>query len=509
MHASAKPAAPKSKYHPTVRAGPRPAHRGDATRLELDRDVESEDIAPNPMAPALLGQISSRKRRRSPKLSGVKQPEPHAGAERVLHLGISTCPNDTYLFHALLQRRIETPGLRLEIELLDVQELNERLRNGEFDVAKASYHLALRHADELIALPTGSALGFGNGPLLPGRKGTDGLPPTSSSRVLCPGAETTATLLYRLFYSLSPKRSAEPEQVVFSDVMPALERGEADYGVCIHEGRFTYGEKDLSLIEDLGAAWESETSTPLPLGGIFARRRLADATIDLVQDALGRSLAYADAHREETLESMAPHAQELAESVIWEHVALYVNGWTRRLGHEGEAAIRTLGDFAREKGLLAPGHGLEVFVPRPERRLFHLIRADGDQLPRSAEEILGDYEAPSLASEGFVHLSFEHQLGGTLETHFAEADRVLLVEVSRSSVLGDLRLENSRGGADFPHLYRALDTGSVTGSGATTQKGDVLDCWVLRPADVGSNADGKNEAPRWPEGERALLIHPR
>ena len=450
--------------------------------------------------------MSCRKPRRSPKLAGVNQPEPHAGAERVLHLGISTCPNDTYLFHALLQHKIETPGLRLEIELLDVQELNERLKKGDFDVAKASYHLALRHADELIALPTGSALGFGNGPLLLGRKGLDDTTPAPSSRVLCPGGETTATLLYRLFYSLSDRKSAEPEQVVFSDVMPALERGDADYGVCIHEGRFTYQEKGLSLIEDLGAAWESETSAPLPLGGIFARRSLGDTTIDLVQDALWRSLEYADAHREETLQSMAPHAQELAEGVIWEHVDLYVNGWTRRLGLEGEAAIRTLGDFAREKGLLAPERALDVFVPRAERRLFHLIRADGDELQKSIEEILGSYKSPSLASEGFVHLSFEHQLGGTLETHFADAARVLLLEISRPSVLEDLRLESSRGGADFPHLYRALDT--------RRREGDVTECWALRPdgasSDAGHSDKGsKKEAPRWPEGERALLIHPR
>ncbi|WP_419190242.1 MqnA/MqnD/SBP family protein [Saltatorellus ferox] len=422
----------------------------------------------------------------------MKPSQPQEGAERVLHVGISTCPNDTYLFHALLQGKIETPGLRLNIELMDVQELNDRLSRGEFDVAKASYHLALRHADELVALPTGSALGFGNGPVLLARTGLEDTIPGPEDRVLCPGAETTATLLYRLFYSLSERRSAEPEQVVFSEIMPALESGEADYGVCIHEGRFTYEEKELCHIEDLGAAWESETKSPLPLGGLFARRTLDDETMDRVQDALWRSLAYADDHREETLPTMAAHAQELDEHALWEHVDLYVNGWTRRLGHEGEAAIQALGDFAREKGLLSQDQALEVFVPRAERRLFHLIRADGEFEALSVDEILEGYHAASLDEEGFVHFSFAHQLGGTLEAYFADATRVLLLEIDRAAVLEDLRMEPSRRGEDFPHLYRALAPGK-----------DVLQCWELRPSD--SQEEG---APRWPEGERTLLLNP-
>ena len=417
--------------------------------------------------------------------------EPARGVvEQTIHLGISTCPNDTYLFHGLLQGKIDTPGLRFEIELLDVQELNARLARGDFDVAKASYHLALLRADELVAFPTGSALGFGNGPLLLGCAGLEGTAPGPDSRVLCPGADTTATLLYRLYYSLAERASAEPAQVVFSEVMPALEAGTADYGVCIHEGRFTYGDKDLCLVEDLGAAWESDTKTPLPLGGIFARRSLDDATLDRVCSAIQRSLAYADAHRDETLESMAPHAQELDEAVIWEHVDLYVNNWTRRLGHVGEAAIRALGARAQACGLLQGDRSLEVFVPQQERRLFHLVRADGALLERTPNQVLADYRAASLETEGFVHLSFAHQLTGTLETHFADADRVLLLEIERDSILGDLRLEASRGGADFPHLYRALRTDS-----------DVLHCWELVP-----NVTAMKGAPRWPEGERALLM---
>ena len=135
-----------------------------------------------------------------------------------IHLGLSTCPNDTYLAHALLTGAVETPGLELDIELMDVQELNERLSRGDFDVAKASYHLALRHADELLVMPTGSALGFGNGPLLLARGELTGTLPSPVSRVLCPGEDTTATLLYRLFHA----GGAPPEQRVFSEIMPAL-----------------------------------------------------------------------------------------------------------------------------------------------------------------------------------------------------------------------------------------------------------------------------------------------
>ncbi len=367
---------------------------------------------------------------------------------RTLHLGISTCPNDTFLFHGLLTGAVEIPGIALEIELLDVQELNERLLAGDFDVAKASYHLALRMADELVALPTGSALGFGNGPLLLARAGLHGERPGPTSVTLCPGEHTTATLLYRLFHP----SGAEAEQVVFSDIMPALEGADADFGVCIHEGRFTYADSGLSLVEDLGAVWEKATQTPLPLGGIFARRTLDESTIEALQDGLRRSLEFAHAHRSETMATMREHAQELSEDVVWEHVDLYVNDWTRDLGEEGRRAIAALAERGASVGAIPEGTQLSVYEPLSERRLFHLVPVADGAPPQS-----GTLESPSLATEGFVHLSFLDQLQGTLDTHFSGVEKVVVLEIDRESVHAELRFEPSRGGALFPHLYRALD----------------------------------------------------
>lgn len=387
---------------------------------------------------------------------------------RRIHLGISTCPNDTFLAHALLAGEIDTPGLEFEIELLDVQALNERLVRGDFDVAKASYHLALKQKHELLALSVGSALGFGNGPLLLAKPGTDPQSaPGPDSVVLAPGADTTATLLYGLFHP----SGAPARQVVFSDIMPALESGEADFGVCIHEGRFTYEDSGLVLIEDLGAAWEGATNTPLPLGGLFARRTLDEGTLDAVATALRASLERADEEPEATLPTMRAHAQELDDGVIWQHVELYVNGWTRRLGPQGERAIAELERRAREVGALPDlGGQLDVFEPFKTRRVFHLVPDPGPHAPPRH----GTLAPRSLEDEGFVHLSFAPQIEGTLEAHFAGTDEVELLELDPRRGGDALRFETSRAGALFPHLYRPIDLGE-----------DVIARWRVRRREDG------------------------
>ncbi len=275
-----------------------------------------------------------------------------------IHLGISTCPNDTFTFHAILTQRINLRGLAFRVELLDVEELNRRLFAGDFDVAKASFHAALHLAGDLGVLPVGSALGFGVGPLLLAATAADhpGTPRrrhggSGQARVLCPGEHTTATLLYKLFH---PDQGTL-EQVVFSDIMPALTRGAADFGVCIHEGRFTWREHGLTLVEDLGEVWERETATPLPLGGILARSRLPSDTIATVTTVLADSLAYAIAHREDTISTMRTYAQELTDEVMFKHVDLYVNEWTADLGVTGRAALEMLSQQAASLGLLPAG----------------------------------------------------------------------------------------------------------------------------------------------------------
>lgn len=279
-----------------------------------------------------------------------------------IHLGISTCPNDTFTFHGLIENKVDRHGLDFHFEMLDVEELNRRLFAGQFDVAKASFHAALRLADQVGVLPSGSALGFGVGPLLlaarPGTHPRDLVRDTGSSddtpraaRVLCPGEMTTATLLFRLFHP----GEGEVRQVVFSEIMPALESRRAEFGVCIHEGRFTWRERGLALVEDLGTVWEQQTATPLPLGGIVARHRLGSDTLRRVQAAIHDSLEYGLAHRAETVATMRRYAQELTEEIMFAHVDLYVNQWTRDLGDDGRRALATLAERAAEANILPDG----------------------------------------------------------------------------------------------------------------------------------------------------------
>ena len=260
-----------------------------------------------------------------------------------LQVGISTCPNDTFAFAALLEGRIEAPPM--EFELDDVEALNEGLLEGRFDVAKASFHAALHLADRYCVLPVGAALGYGVGPLL--LKANPSLPdrPRAEDRVLCPGAWTTATLLYRLFVPDAP----EPEQVVFSQIMPAMTRGEAEYGVVIHEGRFTYSDQGLEMGMDLGARWEEEMSAPLPLGGILARRSLGQDRIDAITAAIRASLAASRADPDSALPAMRRHAQEFDDEVLREHVRLYVNDTTLELGQEGRRALELLEEAHRSQ----------------------------------------------------------------------------------------------------------------------------------------------------------------
>jgi len=274
--------------------------------------------------------------------------------KRLIRLGISTCPNDTFLLHALLEGEIDLGELEFEVEFLDVQELNDRLIAGDFDAAKASFYCGLTLAGKLAILDCGSALGFGVGPLLLGSKERTNVP----QRVLCPGRWTTANLLYSLFHA----DLGQPEQVVFSEIIPALEAGEADLGVCIHEGRFTWQARGLDLVSDLGVTWESATDSPLPLGGIFIRKSLGADVASQVNACLRASLDWGLAHREATLKTMSRHAQELDPAVIWSHVDLYVNEHTHTLGSVGQRALTALDREARRAGLLAvDAPRLEIF----------------------------------------------------------------------------------------------------------------------------------------------------
>jgi 1,4-dihydroxy-6-naphthoate synthase len=257
-------------------------------------------------------------------------------------VGISTCPNDTFAFHALMEGIVEVPGLEFEFHLADVQELNEAATAGTFDVVKISYAAAIELGDRFSMLPVGSALGFGVGPVVIARSGWGQDAIGDRTRILCPGRQTTATLLWELFHPRAP----EPSQRPFFEILPALERREADLGVCIHEGRFTYMDHGLELLEDLGRTWEEATRAPLPLGGIAVQDGKMSEHAAAIGRGLRDSIEWAHAHPEAALLSMRKHAQEHSDEVLWKHVELYVNDWTIDLGVDGRRAIEELASRA-------------------------------------------------------------------------------------------------------------------------------------------------------------------
>ncbi|MDG2224560.1 MAG: 1,4-dihydroxy-6-naphthoate synthase [Rubripirellula sp.] len=272
-----------------------------------------------------------------------------------IHLAISTCPNDTFAFHALMQRKVDWRGIDFKIDLLDIQQLNQGLFAGRFDVAKTSFHAALLLADQVIVLPSGSALGYGVGPLLLAAQ-KDTTPTDQAQLTLCPGEHTTAAFLFALFHP----QTTRIEQCVFSDIMPRLQGSTADFGVCIHEGRFTWQQQDLFRVEDLGERWEEVTNTPLPLGGLVARQELPTEVISRVQQVIRESLEHSLADPSDALETMRFYAQEMDDSVMMQHVELYVNEWTLDLGQTGRGALDKLSRLANSVGI-GGGQALRVF----------------------------------------------------------------------------------------------------------------------------------------------------
>lgn len=247
-----------------------------------------------------------------------------------------------------MNRLVDWRGLEFEFDLLDIQELNDRIDRAEYQVAKASFHAALRWTNRMVVLPSGSALGFGVGPLLLAARPNQS-PQYGSQVTLCPGKDTTAALLFQLFY---PQRT-QLKHALFSEIMPQLQSGQADFGVCIHEGRFTWQSAGLSLVEDLGTRWEAETQCPLPLGGILASKELGNEVIGRVQAAIKDSLALALSGRTDPLPTMRRYAQEFDDAVLMKHVELYVNNWTIDLGEVGQLALDQLSIRAQSTGAIA------------------------------------------------------------------------------------------------------------------------------------------------------------
>ncbi len=250
-----------------------------------------------------------------------------------LSLHISPCPNDTFAFDALINARL-AHDFDLAVEYHDIEELNEGVLRGEPDISKISYAVYPLVADRYVLLDSGSALGRGNGQLLVRRKGDTG----KIRKVASPGKNTTANaLLLRYFPEVE-----EVEQMLFSEIAAAVERGDVDAGVLIHEGRFVYERRNLELVADLGKLWEAESSLPLPLGAIIAKRELGKELISKFDNLLSKSVRYAFDNPLLSRDFVKEHAQELEDDVIEKHISLFVNDYTISLGEEGRRAVERL-----------------------------------------------------------------------------------------------------------------------------------------------------------------------
>lgn len=251
-----------------------------------------------------------------------------------LSLAFSPCPNDTYIFHAMINSLVDTEGLTFNVKMADVEELNKLAQSGKIDICKLSYNAFFSLVDKYCMLRSGSALGYNNGPLFVKKAGKK--IENSNPQIAIPGVNTSAALLLKTAYpnytNLTP--------MLFSNIEQAILSGDVEAGVLIHEGRFTYQNKGLELICDLGEFWQENFKHPIPLGGIAVNRTLPLDVQHKVGRVLKRSIIYANEHPAESANFIKENAQEIETDVQKKHIALFVNNFTLELGKEGEDAVQ-------------------------------------------------------------------------------------------------------------------------------------------------------------------------
>lgn len=264
-----------------------------------------------------------------------------------LSLGFSPCPNDTFIFDAMVHGRIDTEGLEFDYFLTDVEELNRKALTADVDITKISYHAYSYVAKDYLILDAGSALGYRNGPLLISkhRIGINQLP---DLKIAIPGKYTTANLLFSIAWpEVSDKR-----EYLFSRIEDALLREEVDAGLIIHETRFTYYKRGLHKLADMGEFWENLTGLPIPLGAIVIKRSIPDEIALKVNRVVRRSLEYAYKDSFASYDFVAGNAKEMDSTVMNNHIKLYVNEYTLNLGIKGREAVVELFRMATEKGVI-------------------------------------------------------------------------------------------------------------------------------------------------------------
>lgn len=278
-----------------------------------------------------------------------------------LTLGFSPCPNDTFIFDAMVNGKIDTHGITFDYVLEDVETLNRWAKEGKLDVTKLSYNTFLQTVKDYALLHSGSALGKGVGPLVISKnelpEGTTLTEYLNNARIAIPGFDTTANLLLTLAFPGAKNKTA----IVFSDIEAAVLDGSYDAGLIIHESRFTYAQKGLKKRIDLGDWWENTMNAAIPLGGIVMRRSFDRELCATVDNIIRESVLYSWKHYPALAPFVTDHAQEMEEAVMRQHIDLYVNEYTTDLGETGRQSIVTLFEQAKKAGLAETGDMNEVF----------------------------------------------------------------------------------------------------------------------------------------------------
>ena len=264
-----------------------------------------------------------------------------------LTIGFSPCPNDTFIFDALINGKMDTQGFEFEARLEDVETLNEMAFAGTLDITKLSYSALLHTTNHYVLLYTGSALGQGVGPLLVAKSPMP-QPLGSGLHVAIPGQYTTANLLF----TLAQPHITHKTSMLFSDIENAVIEGKVDAGLVIHESRFTYAAKGLHKLMDLGEWWEATTGAAIPLGGIAIKRSHSADLAAQVDKLIAQSIAHAWEHYPSLSPYVTNHAYEMDEAVMRSHINLYVNEYTSHLGEKGIHAINTLFQYAHAAGIV-------------------------------------------------------------------------------------------------------------------------------------------------------------
>jgi 1,4-dihydroxy-6-naphthoate synthase len=272
-------------------------------------------------------------------------------------LGFSPCPNDTFIFDALVNGKIDTGNFNFEVIMEDVETLNRMALSEELDISKISYGVLSRILPLYKVLNAGSALGMGVGPLLvTSRPTTTG--EINDMSVAIPGMNTTAHMLFSIAFPEAKKKKF----MLFSSIEDAVIRGEVDAGVIIHENRFTYQQKGLHQVLDLGDYWEQHTVGPIPLGGIVMNRKYDHRTMEEVNRLIMESLLYARRNYPELTDFVKNNSQEMEEGVMRQHIDLYVNDYSVDLGQKGRAAVWQLLEVAEQIFPQSVSGSFEVFV---------------------------------------------------------------------------------------------------------------------------------------------------